>query len=662
MTTLLLRNTRLFILLLPLALSPAQPQLSVGTFVRDPASGKEYRAYDGSLALIVGVDAYTQVEARRSSVSSARSIKELLMSRFGFQEQNIIILLNDQARSAVIRAGLKKLQRRSPNDRVLIFLSGRGYTERDEARNEHGYFIPFDGVIQTPEQAAETCIPLDELKKSVSATGVKNALVLLDFTVGGLPVMKRFGSIPPPRLGFQRIVTLPAGELIAAGDRIETVVDDPATGLSLFASKLVETLSTDLADINSDGIISGTELAGQTTVKVSAASERKMHLQFGFMDEGNGDYLFILPHSRDTSRIYFTFKPADAILFIDEKQVKPTDLGIPVASPKFGIHTFQIQREGYRSVREEFFMNGRVSLRANIELLKIPTCDLLVRVSEPDAKVYVDGKFVGMPDQSLLIERIEKGTHKVRADREGYFSDSTTVTTEQPIQYVANLKLRSRNGFLTIRSSEGVVIELDNKEIGMREVIKKEVLTGPHTVRLSGIGYDEHTKTMVVRDTMLVEYVHPMSRPSFTGAMIRSLIFPGWGQSYSGRRGIFYSLIFTGLAAGSIGLQYSYMKTNSDYSKNLDNYNKATNAADISAYRAKVADLDKKRKDLNLYRFAAFGLTGGFYIYTLVNVRLNDPADLIREEEEKAKREKGKAKISLELNEFGPAITLSVPF
>src|SRR3989304_4032636 len=171
MTPLLLRNTRLIIFLLPLALSSAQPQISVGTSIHAPVSGKEYRAYDGSLALIVGVDAYTQVEARQSSVSSARSVRELLMSRFGFHDQNIIFLLNDQARLNVIMAGLRKLQRRSPNDRVLIFLSGRGYTERDEARSERGFFIPFDGVIQSPEQVATTCLPLDELKKSVGATG-----------------------------------------------------------------------------------------------------------------------------------------------------------------------------------------------------------------------------------------------------------------------------------------------------------------------------------------------------------------------------------------------------------------------------------------------------------------------------------------------------------
>jgi hypothetical protein len=660
MTTLLLRNTRLFILLLPLAISPAQPQLSVGTFVHDPASGKEYRAYDGSLALIVGVDTYTQVEARRSSVSSALSIKELLMSRFGFQEQNIVILLNDQARLAVIRAGLGKLRRRSPSDRVFIFLSGRGYTERDELRNERGFFIPFDGVIQSPEQAAETCLPLDELKESVSAMGVMHALVSLDFTVGGLPVMKRFSGIPPLRLGFERIVTLPARELMVAGDRIETVVDDPSTGLSFFASKLIETLSSDLADINGDGIISGTELAGQTSVKVSAASERKMHPQFGFMTEGSGDYLLILPHPRDTSRIFFTFKPADAILFIDEKQVKPSDLGLPVASPKIGTHAFQIQCEGYRTVREEFFVDGRVSLRANIELMKIPTSDLLVRISEPDARIYVDGKFVGIPDPLLVIERIGKGTHKVRADLEGYFSDSTTVTTDQPIQYAVNLKLRSRNGFLTIRSSEGVVIEWDAKVVGTKEVVKKEVLPGPHTVQLSGIGYTRYKEDIMVRDTESVEFIHPMARPSLAGALWRSAVFPGWGQSYSGRRGIFYSLIFTALAAASIDLQLSYMKTNNDYNTNLKKYNAATNATDISTYGKKVSDLKKKRKNLNLYRYAAFGVTGGFYLYNIINVWGNDPSDLLREEQERARKGKGKAKMSLELNEFGPAITLSL--
>ncbi len=656
------RATILFgFLFLTIALSFAQQQVSVSTFVADPSTSKEYHAYDGSLALIVGINGYQQGESRRSSVSSAKSFKELLMSHYGFQEKNIIMLLGDQARRSVIVTALKNLQRRSPNDRVLVFLSGRGYTDNVESRNERGYFVPFDGVVQSPEQAASTCIQLDDLKRSLSVIGAKQILVLLDFTVGGLPVVRRFSSIPP-RLGFARIVGSPVGEMMAAGDRTETIVDDPMNGLSLFTSKLIETLSSELTDVNSDGIITGTEMAAQTSVKVITASDRKMHPQFGFLDEGNGDYLFILPNAQDTSRISFTSTPTDAILFLDDKQMKPPSTRIPVVSPKIGIHSFQFQHEGYQSVREDFFVNGRVSLAAKIDLPKIQTSELLVRISEPDARVYVDGKLFGISDQSPLIERIAMGTHKVRADLEGYFSDSATVTVEKPIRYAVNLKLHSRNGFLTIRSSVGVVIELDKKEIGLREVVRKEVFSGPHTVRLSGIGYDAYTETIVVRDTTLVEYVHRMSRPSLTGALIRSAIFPGWGQSYSRRHGILYSAIFLGLAGASVDLQLTYTKTSKDYTKYVKLLNGAANAADIATYQAKVTSLNSKKKKENLYRYAAFGVTAGFYLYNIINVWTNDPADMIRDEEAKAKRGKGGTKVSLGLNELGPAVTLSLQF
>jgi hypothetical protein len=648
-------------LFLSIALSFAQQQVSVSTFVADPSTSKEYHAYDGSLALIVGIDGYLQGESRRSSVSSAKGFKELLMSHYGFQEKNIIILLDDQARRSVILTALKKLQRKSPNDRVLVFLSGRGYTDNVESRNERGYFIPFDGVIQSPEQAASTCIPLDDVKRLLSAIGAKQILMLLDFTVGGLPVVKRFSSIPPLRIGFGRIVTSPVGELMAAGDRTETIADDPVNGLSIFTSKLIEALSSELTDVNSDGIITGTEMAAQTSMKVSSASDRKIHPQFGFLDEGNGDYLFILPDAQGTSRISFTFRPTDAILFLDDKQMKSPTTRIPVVSPRIGIHSFQFQHEGYQSIREDFFVNGRVSLAANIDLPKIQTSDLLVRTSEPDAIVYVDGKFFGISDQSPLIKRIAKGTHKVRADLDGYFSDSATVTVEEPIQYAVNLKLRSRNGFLTIRSSEGVVIELDEKEIGMKEFVKKKVFSGQHTVRLSGIGYDAHTQTIVVQDTTHVEYVHRMSRPSLTGALIRSAVFPGWGQSYSRRRGIFYSAIFVGLAAASVDLQLTYTKTSKDYTESKRLLDGAS-AADIATYQAQAASLSSKKDKENLYRFAAFGVTAGFYLYNIINVWRNDPADMIREEEAKAKREKGGTKVSLGFNELGPAVMLSLQF
>ncbi len=179
-------------------------------FVSDPLSGTDYHAYDESYALIVGVDAYTQVAARTSSVASATSFRELLMSRFGFREENITFLSNGQAKQSAVMDGIRKLQRRGRHDRLLVFLSGRGYTVVDSAGIEHGYFVPFDGQVQSPAAAAATCVSVGEVVEMVGEAGAKQSLLLLDLTVGGLSVNGQLASMPPPRLGFERIVTLRA--------------------------------------------------------------------------------------------------------------------------------------------------------------------------------------------------------------------------------------------------------------------------------------------------------------------------------------------------------------------------------------------------------------------------------------------------------------------
>ena len=648
-------STFLFLIGFFSSLSFSQQQISVGTFIRDPATGKSLRAYDESHALIVGIDAYIQAPARHSSVSSSKAMKELLMQRYGFREENIIVLLNEQARRSVIGDALKKLQRLGANDRTIIFLSGQGYTLRDASRVDHGYYIPIDGQVDTPEAAASTCVSLDDIKRTLLSSGVKHSLMFLDFAVGGLPVVRLFSGIPPPRLGFERIITSGANEIFAAGGKSESPEDDTASGLSLFSSKLIESLSTDNADVNSDGMISATEMAAQTVVKLGSATERKVHPQFGYIDDGAGDFIFILPHAIDTSHIFIETDPRDAVVFIDNKQMSSARGDIPVVSPRVGMHTFQVQREGYGALKQEFFANGRISLRADVRLPKIQGSELVVKISEPDAKIYVDGKFIGMPEQSLIVERIEKGRHIVRVELEGYYSDSASVVVENPIRYTMSFKLKSRNGFLTIRSSDAVVIAVNGKELARREVVKKEVLPGVYTVHLSGIGYDTYEERVTVHDTESVNYIHMLKRPTLGGAMLRSAIFPGWGQSYSGRHGIVYSAIFTLLAGGAVASELLYIKTSDDYTKNLNLYNASVTAADIGYYRSKVEDLNKKRKNYNIYRFGAGGLAGAFYLYNLINVWRNDPADLIREKE-------AKAKMSLGINETGPSFGLSLQF
>ncbi len=650
------------LVVITLAFSVCQSQNSIETLISDPVTSKSYHAYNESFALIVGIDHYVSVEPRTSAVAAARTLKDLLESRFGFREGNIIMLLDDQARRDVILDGLKKMRRRGPDDRLLIFFSGRGYTAGDQAGNQYGFFVPVDGRTDSADHALATCVSLDDLKESVASNSAKQTLVLLDFMVGGLRVEKQFSGPPPPRVGFENVVMQPSKELFAAGARVEPLIDDPRTGMSFFSSKLIEALSSNITDLNSDGIITGTELAAQTSLKVTEVTGWKMHPQFGFMDGGKGDFIFVMPSATDTSRISFSIMPNNAAVFIDDKQVEWQKGGIPVISPRAGVHTFQVQREGYRAVKNEFFVNGRVSLKADVALEKIPSRGLLVKVSQPDARVTIDGKFVGAPDRSLIVDPIEKGTHLVRADLEGYFSDSMRVDVEEPIQYTANLVLTSRNGFISIRSSEAVHITLDGKDGGMQQLVRKEVLPGPHTFILSGIGYDTYERKIIVHDSESVVIDHPLYRPTLTGALIRSAVFPGWGQSYSGRHGIVYSVLFLGCVGGTVEAQLMYTKANSDYKKNLAAYNAAQSPADAANLLPSVKSSRTKRNNFNYLRIAAGGVTGAFYLYNIINVWTNNPAELIRQKEEEARKEHQRVSIVVGVNELGPSISLSAQF
>ncbi|HTR80817.1 MAG TPA: PEGA domain-containing protein [Bacteroidota bacterium] len=639
-----------------------QPQNVVSTFVSDPSTGKAYHAYDESFALIVGVDHYTHAEPRTSAVSSAKGFKDLLMSRYGFKEANIIFLLDDQARLDVIRDALKKIQRHGGNDRLILFLSGRGYTARDRSGNDYGFFIPFDGNVQTPAQALATCVSLEEIKKAIGTNSVKHSIVLLDFSVGGLPVLKQYNGIPPPRMRFDEIVQFPTQELLTAGDRIESMEDDTVSGMSVFTTKLIEALSSGISDVNGDGIITGTELAARTSVRVTEATGWKNRPQFGFFDEGKGDFLFVLPDPADTSRVTITVNPSGAAVFLDQKQLASTALTIPVLSPKLGIHTLQAQEEGYRPSRAEFFVNGRVSIKASLSLEKISTRRLRVVISQPDARIFVDGKFIGMPDHSLLIDPIAPGTHSVTAELDGYFPDSTSVNVQDTVEYIADLHLLSRNGFLTVHSSTGVDIEVDGEKAGTEEIAGRELLPGPHSIRLSGIGYDTYERAFIVHDSESVTIDHPMSRPTLGGALLRSIVFPGWGQSYSGRHGIVYAGLFIVSVAGTIELQQMYTDANSKFRTTRNAYNAAQTTAEQAAILPLLNSRRTAKNNLNYARLGAAGFTGTVYLYNILNVLWNNPATLIREEEENARQEKSAMNISIRPDGPGATIAFSYQF
>ena len=103
-------------------------------------------------------------------------------------------------------------------------------------------------------------------------------------------------------------------------------------------------------------------------------------------------------------------------------------------------------------------------------------------------------------------------------------------------------------------------------------------------------------------------------RKTKTGALMRSLVVPGFGQIYSGKKGSGFTILL--LEAGLIGMA---AKSNSDYASfqteydtQLADYNAATVPADIADYKVLVdqarSNMMASNDQLNLFIYASAGL------------------------------------------------------
>jgi len=114
---------------------------------------------------------------------------------------------------------------------------------------------------------------------------------------------------------------------------------------------------------------------------------------------------------------------------------------------------------------------------------------------------------------------------------------------------------------------------------------------------------------------------------SKAGALMRSMVLPGFGQLYSGRNLSAYS--FMGVELALIGMA---AKSNSDYASfqteydtQLANYNAATVPTDIASYKALVVqartDMTSANDQLSLFSAAA----GGLWLINAIHAFLTGP-------------------------------------
>ena len=141
------------------------------------ASSLEF--YENSYAVIIGINNYNSenVKDLGYAVEDAESIANLLITKLGYNEENIHLLLNEDATLINIKNKLYQIAMEAgENDRILVFYGGHGETIPLPSGGEVGYLLPVDG---NPDNLFSTGFSMLEFKQISEITPAKHVLYLV---------------------------------------------------------------------------------------------------------------------------------------------------------------------------------------------------------------------------------------------------------------------------------------------------------------------------------------------------------------------------------------------------------------------------------------------------------------------------------------------------
>ena len=247
--------------------------------------------YNESWALIIGINKYQNVPPLIYAVDDAVAVKDMFIEKYGFKEENIILITDDEATKDNIIQGFSDiLTKAKEKDRVVVFYAGHGETYKLPSGGDMGYLIPVDGNV---DNLYLSSIPMKSIYDIAEMSYAKHILYLVDACYGGLAMNTR-GLKKNQTPEYLKKMTRERGrQVITAGGKDEQVQERPEWGHSAFTKNLLKGLNDGLADENMDGIITGDELGGFIKNRVVMDVDGAHTPQKGRIGSDMGEFVFI---------------------------------------------------------------------------------------------------------------------------------------------------------------------------------------------------------------------------------------------------------------------------------------------------------------------------------------------------------------------------------
>ncbi len=185
--------------------------------------------------LLIAADKYKFWKSLNNAVRDARDVKKVLMERYGFKQENIYELLNEEVTDANIEAQFESLVGKGTNiDNLLIYYSGHGFYD---ASFDLGYWVPYDGKTQSG--ATSTFIPNDRIRDYIKQMKFRHVFLVADACFSG--------SLFSETRGITKEESVKSRWGLSSGN-LEVVSDGKKGANSPFAGFLIQYLKENLKD------------------------------------------------------------------------------------------------------------------------------------------------------------------------------------------------------------------------------------------------------------------------------------------------------------------------------------------------------------------------------------------------------------------------------
>ena len=247
--------------------------------------------YHESWAVIIGINEYENMKDLKYAVNDAVDVKDMFISKYGFKNDHIKLMTNEEAtRDNITRSFNDLLQKAGEEDRVVVFFAGHGETLDLPDGGEMGYLIPVEG---NPDELYLTSIAMSELHKIARMSYAKHILYLVDACYGGLAITSNRGISRSTPSYFKKITSEKGRQIITAGSKDELVIERSEWGHSAFTKNILTGLGKGSADIDGDGIVTANELGEFLTERVHDETAGAHTPQIGRIGTEMGELIFI---------------------------------------------------------------------------------------------------------------------------------------------------------------------------------------------------------------------------------------------------------------------------------------------------------------------------------------------------------------------------------